>query len=569
MDERTGDRRPTPLPLEKVATGIEGVDFILAGGFPKGRMTLLLGGPGTGKTLFALEFLYRRALAGEPGIFVAFEERAEAVRQNALTLGWDLPALEAEGKLFLMEAHIDPATVISGEFNLQPLLSIVQGQAKSLGAECIVFDAIDVLLRLYDDPRRERRELFLLSDWLSERGMTAVLTSKMGVEGRRYEFLDYMANTVLELDQRVEAQVTTRRMRVVKYRGSSFSRNEHPYIVGSQGLELIPVSAIELDYSAQSGMVSSGLDEFDVMLGGGYRRGSAALLSGTSGSGKTILASTFVRAACGRGERVLYIDFEESREMMVNSLLSAGIDLNPFLSNGTLEILASSPEEVGAEEHLIRLKRVLDRFQPEYVVLDAASSAERLGSPQAAYGYLVRLINFCRLGGRTLIMTNQLTGAERLEVISGVGISSLVDTVVFLRLSESNGELNRTLLVLKSRGAKHSNQTREFRITDSGVSFLPPYVGEGGALTGVARQQQEAREALEDRRLTRQIQAKEAEIKHLAVSLESQITESRAAVEHARAELEALRSELQERELGREVRRDMRRPGTDEGRADE
>lgn len=562
MDGPTA-RNQGAVPLSKVPTGIRGVDHVLEGGVPEGRLTLVLGGPGAGKTLFGLEFLYRGALNGEPGMFVAFEERVEAVRQNALTLGWDLAGLEEEGRLFLLDAHADPETVVTGEFSLQPMLSIIQGQAKVLGARRIVIDAIDVLLRLYDDPRRERRELFILSDWLAAQGMTALLTAKVSGESRRYEFLDYMANTVIFLDQRVEGQVTTRRLRVVKYRGSAFSRNENPYIIGRTGIELLPISALSLDYEALGDMVPSGIGEFDAMLGGGYRRGSAILLSGTSGSGKTLLAGSFSRAACERGEKVLYINFEESKSMMLGSLLSAGIDLRPFVQNGLCRIFAASPESVGAEEHLVQVSRLIESFRPDHLVLDAASSTERLGSQEAAYGYLVRFINFCRTSGRTLLMTNQLTGLESIQTISGIGISSLVDTVVFLRLEASGGEVNRTLLVLKSRGAKHSNQSREFRISDEGIVILPPYIGEGIALTGVARQQQEARDALEERRLEQRIRAKEAELNHLNASLEARTTEARNAVEEARAELEALRVEREELRRNRQLRRQMRGPGED------
>ncbi len=546
--------------IAKVPTGIEGVDQILHGGLPEGRLTLVVGGPGTGKTVFGLEFLYRGALAGQPGMFISFEERGEAVRENAATFGWDLAAEEQAGRFYLLEAHVDPETVVSGSFSLKALLALVEAQAKAMGARRVVFDAIDVLLRLFEDPKRERRELYVLNDWLAERGMSVVLTAKTGTdaEALRYAFLDYMANTVITLDQRVDGQRSTRRLRVVKYRGSGFSRNEHPYIIGETGLALLPVSGVELGYQALGPMVPSGIEELDAMLGGGYRRGSAVLISGTSGTGKTILVASFARAAASRGEKVLYIDFEESEAMLVGSVASAGVDLRPALEAGLLRVQATAAESVGVEEHLINAHRLFDAFAPDHVILDAASSSDRLGGAQAAYAYLVRLINLCRNYGRTLLMPNQLSGMESSEAVSGLGISSLVDGVVFLRQHENNGEITRTLLVLKARGAAHSNQAREFRITGSGIAILPPYIGEAGIVTGIARQQQEAREAAEDRRLVRQIAAKEAEIAHLDASLSAQAAVMHASIEQMRAELEALRIEQEERTRGRQVRLGIR-----------
>ncbi len=552
---------PGTEPLAKVRTGIGGIDYVLNGGLPEGRMTMVAGGPGTGKTLLGLEFLYHSAMEGEPGIFIGFEERAESLRQNARTLGWALAPLEEAGKLFLLDARVDPEVIISGEFSLKALLAIIEGQARAMGARRVVVDAVDVLLRLFDDPARERRELYLLNDWLNQHAITSVLTAKVSTEGGgRYEFLDFMANTVIYLDQRVLEQVSTRQLRVLKYRGSGFSRNEHPYIIGPSGIILVPIPAVELKYQALGPMVPSGHPELDVMLGGGYRRGSAVLISGTSGSGKTILACTFARAACARGERVLYIDFEESEAMLVGSVRSAGIDLQPCIESGHLKVLATAVESQGAEEHIIDAGRVMEAFQPDHVVLDAASSAERLGTPKVAFNYLVRLMGLCRNAGRMLLMPNLLSGGEVLEVVSGIGVSSLVDSVIYLRQQESEGELNRTVLVLKSRGAKHSNQAREFRLTDHGIEVLPPYVGTGARPTGIARQQQEAREAAEGRRLDQQIRAKEAEIAHLAAALEARAADSRATIAQARAELETMRIELEERERGRQVRLGMRRP---------
>ncbi len=548
--------------IEKIPTHIEGVDDVLRGGIPKGRMTLLVGGPGTGKTLVALEFLYRSALAGGSGVLVAFEERADALRRNAWSLGWDLEQLEKEGKLFLLEAHVDPETIIAGQFTLKALLAIIEGITREIGAERIVFDAIDVPLRLFGGEERERAELYALHDWLVDHGMTSIVTAKTGEPGvsapPRYEFLDYMANTVIWLDQRVTGQVSTRRLRVVKYRGSDFDRNEYPYIIREQGVRLTPLTSIQLRHQPMGEMVSVGHPQLDAMLGGGLSRVSSVLITGTSGTGKTLLASTFARAACERGERVLYITFEESQEAMIGALRSPGVDLRPYVENGTLQIISALPEAMGAEEHLIRAVDAITALDPAHVIMDAASSTERFRGEYASFDFLVRFINICKDQGRTCILTNQLSGLEQAQQVSGLGISSIIDTVILLRLSESNGELNRSILVLKSRGAAHSNQLREFRITSHGIELPEAYVGAGGSVTGVARQQQEARDAAEKRRMEQMMRAKQAEITQVRAALEAHTAEFMARLEQAQAEFEAMRFEFDERERAREERLQMR-----------
>jgi len=363
--------------LPKAATRIEGLDEILKGGLPAGRTTLVSGGPGSGKTILGLEFLYRGAMDGEPGIFVAFEERTDAVRQNALSLGWDLASLEKAGQLFLMEALVDPGVVLSGDFNLKGLLAIVGGQTTAIGAKRIVIDAIDVLMRLFDDPARERNELYALYDWLMDREMTTILTVKTSQDrerAHRYEFLDFMADCVIYLDQRITKQVSTRRLRVIKYRGSGFGRNEYPYAITEEGISIVPTSTGMLEHEPLGPKVSTGHPRLDTIMDGGYRRASCVLVAGTSGTGKTTLACTFVRAACERGEKVLYIGFEESQSAMVSGMLSPGLDLRPALQAGRLQVLTALPEAMGAEEHLIRAFKVLAAFQAEHVVVDAIAA---------------------------------------------------------------------------------------------------------------------------------------------------------------------------------------------------
>jgi circadian clock protein KaiC len=469
---RDGSKERT---LSKAPSGMSGLDDILEGGFPAGRTTLISGGPGTGKTMLGLEFLYRSALAGQPGILVSFEERAEAIRQNVRSLGWNFPALEKAGKLFILEARMNREAVLSGDFNITPLLAIIEGQAKAMGADRVVIDAIDVLLRVYNDARREQNELYGLHDWLTDHALTALLTSKRPENADRtseYAFLEYMADCVIVLDLRVLGQVTTRRLRVVKYRGSAFASNEYPYFVDGAGNVIIPISTVSLQHKPLGQPISTGNKPLDALLGGGYRRGSSVLITGASGTGKTTLACTFVRAACARGEKVLYVSFEESGEALTSAMLSPGIDLSRGVRAGTLEFLTVMPEAMGAEQHLIRALRRIEAAKPEHVVVDAISALERMGGEQAAFDYLMRLVDFCKQQGVTAVMTNQFAGNFAQFDFSGIGFSSLIDTIILLRFVERDDEVGRTLLILKSRGSKHSNSYHRFTITGGGIKIL-------------------------------------------------------------------------------------------------
>jgi circadian clock protein KaiC len=462
-------------PLAKAASYISGFDEILGGGLPEGRTTLIEGGPGTGKSVFGLEFVYRGALAGEPGIFVAFEESADAVRRNALTLGWDIGALEKTGKLIIIEARVDPGAVVSGDFNLKALLAIVEGQYKAIGGKRIVFDAVDMLLRFFGDPSRERNEIYALHQWLIDRQVTTILTVKASGGNSifdKYEFMEFMADCVIRLLQRPGEWVSTRELQVIKYRGSDFGRNAYPFVIQPGGISVIPISQFGLQHKPLGSYASSGNRRLDRILGGGYRRGSSILIAGSSGTGKTTIANTFVKAACDRGEKVLSLGFEESEEAMVATLLSPGIDLRPAIKSGLLKVATAMPEAFGTEKHLVRAFEMIDEFKPDHVVVDAISSFDRMGSDRAAFEFAVRLINWCKDRGITVIMVNQSAGgAEDRVAISGLGISSLIDAILWLRFVEARSRLKRVLLVIKSRGTKHSSQYHDFRITDHGIDF--------------------------------------------------------------------------------------------------
>jgi circadian clock protein KaiC len=460
--------------LTKVPTGIVGLDDVLRGGVPAGRMTLLSGGPGSGKSLIALQCALHGATEGKPGILVLFEERATAVRQNVLSLGWDMRTFERNKSLFLLDARVNPEAVISGDFSIKGLLAILDQQVKALRARFIVFDAVDTLLRLYDNPTRERNELNALHEWLLDRGLTAIMTVKADaqeVSPSRYSFLDFMADCVIVVDQRVTVQVATRRLRVVKYRGSGYGRNEYPFIIGENGIEVVPITSSTLRHRAPGVNVSSGQIELDGVLGGGYKRGTGILIVGTAGAGKTTLACLFAEAACRRGERVLYLNFEESVESMVTNMRSTGLNLQRPVDSGRLVIQSWLPEATGVEEHLLRALKGLDEFRPAHLIVDAISACERMGTKHAAFEYLMRVLDACKQRGITCVYINQATSADVVSEISGIGISSIIDSVIVLRHLTVDGKTERQLIVMKSRGTKHSTQFHDFQITDGGITL--------------------------------------------------------------------------------------------------
>jgi circadian clock protein KaiC len=467
-----GKRQPIP----KVPTKIAGLDEILEGGIPCGRTTVVSGGPGSGKTVLGLEFLCRGAMAGEPGVFVTFEERAAAIRLNALAMGWDLADLEKAGKIAIIEARLPGEEIVCGDFDIQGLLAILNGHVKRIGARRIVMDALDVLLRIYDDLKHERNELSRLHNWLTDHGLTSILSVKTrhgDNQESQYEFLDFMADCVIRLDHRVVGQVATRRLRVIKYRGSGFGTNEYPYVFGEHGIVLFPLTTAELTHQPLGTKISTGLKGLDVMLDGGFRLASCVLISGNSGTGKTTLASTFAQAACQRGERVLYLNFEESKEAMISGMLSPGIDLRPSLRDKTLIVQTATPESTGSDNHLNRVMETIARFKPDHLILDAVSACIRMGSKQAAFDFMMRLVSVVKERGITSILTNQIgNGVDNNdEELSGIGFSSIVDAVVQLRFVETDEEMLRQILVIKSRGSAHSNRRQLYFITDRGIEF--------------------------------------------------------------------------------------------------
>jgi circadian clock protein KaiC len=461
--------------LPKALTGIDGLDQITFGGLPKGRPTLVCGSAGCGKTLLAMEFLIRGATQyGEPGAFIAFEETASELSENVRSLGFDLDNLIAEGKIAVDHIHVERTEMEeNGEYDLEGLFLRLGLAIDSVGAKRVVLDTIETLFGGFDNHALLRSELRRLFRFLKDRGVTAVITGERG-DGQltRQGLEEYVSDCVIFLDHRVIDQVSTRRMRIVKYRGTTHGTNEYPFLIDEDGFSVLPVSGLGLDHDASSERVSSGVAELDKMLGGkGFYRGSTVLLSGTAGTGKTSLAAHFAHAACGRGERCLYLAFEESPSQMMRNMSSIGVDLQPAIDKGLLQIHSSRPTLHGLEMHLVRMHKLIEEFQPEAVVIDPVSNFMAAGNQLDAAAMLLRLIDYLKSHHVTALFTHLTSGGATVEATE-VGMSSLTDTWILLRDAEqSGGDRRRGLYVLKSRGMPHSNEVREYHITSQGLKI--------------------------------------------------------------------------------------------------
>src|SRR5579864_2080813 len=495
----TEELRLSPT-LEKSLTGISGFDEITKGGVPQGRPTIVCGGPGCGKTMFALEFLVRGAMQyDEPGVLMTFEETAEEMTKNVASLGFNLRDLEARKKLFMDYVRVEPTEIQeTGEYDLEGLFVRLQHAVDSVGAKRVVLDTLEAVFSGFANTGLLRAEIRRLFRWLKDRGLTTVVTAEKG-DGMltRYGLEEYVSDCVVFLDHRVTDQVSTRRMRVIKYRGSSHGADEYPFLIDEQGLSVLPVSAMKLNHEVFNERVSSGIPDLDAMLEGkGFYRGSSILVSGTSGSGKSSTAAHFVNQTCHDGKRCLYVAFEESPAQAVRNMRSIGIDLEGHIRKGLLRFEAWRPTQNGLEMHLLRIHKLVEEHQPDTVVIDPVTNLT-VGTANELHATLMRLIDFLKSRGTTALFTSLTSGKDKDLEQTEVGISSLIDTWIFLRDVELNGERNRCLYVLKSRGMAHSNQVREFVMSKEGVRLLPVYVGTGTVLTGSARLSQEARERAE------------------------------------------------------------------------
>lgn len=524
--------------LEKCPTGIAGLDAIAGGGLPRGRPTLVCGGPGCGKSLLALEFVVRGARdLGEPGVFVSFEESIAELDRNVASLGFDLAGMREAGLLAMDHVIVSAAEIEqAGEFDLDGLFVRLGHAIDTVGARRVALDTIETLFASLRDTATLRSELVRLFRWLKDRGVTAVVTGEQGDGGlTRYGLEEYVSDCVIFLDHRVKNHVSTRHLRFVKYRGSVHGTNEYPFSIGASGLRVLPVTAIELDHPAQAERVTTGVARLDEMLDGGLHRGSSVLLSGTAGTGKSTVALTFATAACAAGERALVFSFEESPAQIERNLVDVGIDVARWTKEGLLRIVALRPQFLGLEQHLLAIQEHVEEHRPSAVVVDPLNALLRGGDEQDTRLAILRLVDFLKRERITALYTT-LTEDERLEH-TNVAISSLMDTWILLRDIELGGERNRGIYVLKSRGTRHSNQIREFSIGPNGIDLVDVYNGPEGVLTGAARMAQEAadREARAQRAL--ELERLEKRLAHEATVFEARVAELRGEFERRRDDL--------------------------------
>ncbi len=538
---RATDQAARADTLPKCPTGIAGFDAITEGGLPRGRPSLVCGRAGCGKTLFAMTFLVRGATAfDEPGVFMSFEETGEDLAQNVASLGYDLPALIAAGRLVMDHVRVERSEIEeTGEYDLEGLFIRLGHAIRTVGAKRVVLDTLEALFSGLSDTALLRAELRRLFAWLKEQGVTAIITAERGEGGlTRNGLEEYVSDCVVLLDNPVSGGVTTRRLRVVKYRGSAHGANEYPFLIDADGISVLPVTDAVLEHETSDATISSGVEGLDAMLGaGGFFRGSSVLVSGEAGTGKTSLASHFADAACRRGERCLYFAYEESPLQIERNMRSIGLDLAPWTHAGLLRLRAARPSLFGLEMHLARMHREIESFRPDVVIVDPVSSLR--GDEADVHATLLRMIDLLKSRGITALMTNLIPGgasADRTEQ----GMSSLMDAWLSVVNLESNGERNRALYVLKSRGMSHSNLVREFQITDAGVRLVPAYLGASGVLTGSARLARENQDREEARARDLDAERRARELRRRRAGLERQIEELHAALHAEDEELRQL-----------------------------
>jgi circadian clock protein KaiC len=559
MTKSGGPRNGVPKQLVKCPTGIRGLDEITKGGLPRGRPTLVCGDAGCGKTLMAMEFLVRGAMDyDEPGVFLSFEEGVEELTQNMASLGFDLRDLQEKKKIVLDFVHIERSEIEeTGEYDLEGLFIRLGHAIDSIKAKRVVLDTVEALFAGLPNELILRSELRRLFRWLKDKGVTAVITGERGAGTlTRHGIEEYVSDAVLLLDHRVVDLIATRVLRFVKYRGSVHGTDEYPFLIDENGFSILPVTTLGLDYEVSSARISTGIPRLDGMLGGqGYYRGSNVLVSGTAGTGKTSLAAYFADAACRRGERCLFLAFEESQDQIIRNMRSIGLNLEPWIEKGLLKFHAARSTLYGLEMHLTMIHKMTDEFQPKAVIMDPITNLSIVASTSEVKSLLMRLVDFFKNRQVTALFTNLTHPGELETTVSGV--SSLMDTWLLLLSVESNGERNRVLHILKSRGMAHSNQMREFILTDKGIDLADVYLGPGGVLTGAARLQQEAwdkaklletQEELELRRraLERKRQVMEAQVEALQADIATEEDELQR-LEDQRKLQEKVAAEVRER----------------------
>ena len=540
--KKTGHSVTRPS-LPKAATGIQGLDEITGGGLPRGRPTLICGSAGCGKTLLAIEFLVRGATEfNEPGVFLAFEETAEELAQNVRSLGFDLDQLAEKNKLLLDYVHVERSEIDeAGEYDLEGLFIRLGHAIDSIGAKRVVLDTIETLFGGLGDTAVLRAELRRLFRWLKDKGVTAIITGERG-DGTltRQGLEEYVSDCVIVLDHRVSEQHSTRRLRIVKYRGSLHGTNEYPFLIDENGISVLPITSVGLRQVASNERISTGIPRLDTMFEGeGIYRGSTVLISGTAGTGKTSLAAHIANASCLRGERCLYFAFEESESQMTRNMRSIGLDLASWFKKDLFRFHATRPSAYGLEMHLATLHKLVNEFEPRMVIVDPITTFLGTNTSAETEAMLMRLIDFLKSRQITAVFTSLVHTGSPLEG-SQAGISSLIDTWLLLRDIELGGERNRALHILKSRGMAHSNQVREFLLTDHGVELKDVYIGPEGVLTGSMRLAQEAREQAASLDRQQEFERRQRELERKRLALEAQMTALRAQFEAEEDELKLL-----------------------------
>jgi len=547
MLKRVSPGRKLPT-LAKTPTGINGFDEITGGGVPRGRPTLVAGGAGCGKTLFSMEFLVRGATQfAEPGLFMSFEENEQELAQNVASLGFDLADLVKRRLLLMDFVRVEQSEIEeTGEYDLEGLFVRLGHAIDQIKAKRVVLDTIEALFAALPNELVLRSELRRLFRWLKDRGVTAIITAERGAGAfTRHGLEEYVSDCVILLDHRVIEQVSTRRLRVVKYRGSVHGTNEYPFLIDESGFSVLPITSLGLNHEAPTERMSTGIAALDVMLDGkGLYRGGSVLVSGTPGSGKSSISAHVVSAACARGERCLYFPFEESQPQIVRNMQSIGLDLGRWVSRGLLRFHPARPHLYGLETHLALMYKQITQFDPQVVVIDPVTNVTEIGSAMEAKAMLTRLVDFLKARGVTALFTSLTSGADHAEMTE-VGISSLMDTWLLVRNLESNGERNRGLYVLKSRGMPHSNQIREFILTDRGAQLLDVYTGPAGVLAGTARIVQEERDKAESLTLRNEIERKRRELASKREAMQAQVAALHARFAAESSELETAIAEGQ------------------------
>lgn len=528
--------------LPKAPTGIHGLDEITGGGLPQGRPTLVCGSAGCGKTLMAMEFLVRGATEfNEPGVFFAFEETAAELAENVRSLGFDLDELAAQDRIAVEHIRIERSEIEeAGEFDLEGLFIRLGLAIDTVGAKRVVLDTLETLFGGFSNEAILRSELRRLFRWLKDRGVTAVITAERG-DGTltRQGLEEYVSDCVILLDHRVNDQTSTRRLRIVKYRGTSHGTNEYPFLIDASGFSVLPLTSLGLEHEATNERVSTGIPRLDEMLGGGPYRGTSVLLSGTAGTGKSSIAAHFAEASCRRGERCLYYSFEESQSQILRNMRSIGLELAPWIERGLLTFVSTRPTFYGLEMHLAAMHKHIREYDPKLVVVDPMSNFISAGTVHEAQAMLLRLVDFLKARQTTALFLSLTSGGGALEATEQ-NISSLIDTWVLLRDIELGGERNRGLHVLKCRGTAHSNQVREFVLTSHGVDLRDVYVGPEGVLTGSMRLAQEARERAAAEARSQRIAGKRRELERKRRVLEAQVAALQTEFSTEEAELELL-----------------------------